>query len=205
MSFEVARDTRHPDIVNDGMLYDGQRHRVVCRIAGKNFGHPFGVDVAFADPIFGEPDILVTGDVLAFAGIKATRLRAYPIETHIAEKLHAFTMPRSRVNSRVKDLPDIALLASIRALDARRVRLAIEQTFGHRKTHATPIALPDAPREWVEPYATLARTDGLRWTTLEDVTMAARSFLEPALSPAMSGTWSPASWAWTTPATNRGA
>jgi hypothetical protein len=32
-------------------------------------------------------------DVLAFAGIPPPRLRLYPIEMHIAEKLHAYTMP----------------------------------------------------------------------------------------------------------------
>jgi len=33
----------------------------------------------------------VAEDVLAFAGIAPPTLRLYPIETHIAEKLHAYT------------------------------------------------------------------------------------------------------------------
>jgi hypothetical protein len=97
---------------------------------GKPFGQPFGVDVAFGDPILGEPDIVVADDVLAFAGITPPTLRLYPIETHIAEKLHAYTMPRSRPNSRVKDLPDLALLASAQPLEGSRVRAALAQTFG---------------------------------------------------------------------------
>ena len=36
------------------------------------------------------------------AGIAPPMLRLYPIETHIAEKLHANTMPRRRPNPRVK-------------------------------------------------------------------------------------------------------
>jgi hypothetical protein len=32
------------------MQYDGLRFRAVYRLGGKQFGYPFGVDVAFADP-----------------------------------------------------------------------------------------------------------------------------------------------------------
>ena len=46
------------------------------------------------DPILGEPETIMTKDVLAFAGIAPPTLRVYPIETHVAEKLHAYTMPR---------------------------------------------------------------------------------------------------------------
>lgn len=136
MRFEVMADADHPTLLNDGMRYDGLRHRVDCRLAGKPYGEPFGVDVAFGDPIFGEPDVLAPPDILAFAGIAPPALRLYPVETHIAEKLHAYTMPRRRPNTRVKDLPDLALLASTRSLDANRVRGALLQTFGFRETHA---------------------------------------------------------------------
>ena len=70
-------------------------------------------------------------------------LRLYPIETHLPEKLHAYTMPRPRPNSRVKDLPDIALLATAQSIDAKRLREALEQTFTFRKTHELPSRLPD--------------------------------------------------------------
>ena len=132
MLFEVGPDDDHPKIQNDGMQYEGHRFRAVCKLAGKIYGQPFGVDVAFGDPIFGEPEIIVAEDVLAFAGIAPPTVRVYPIETHIAEKLHAYTMPRERPNSRVKDLPDLALLATARHLDAKVVRAAVEQTFAQR-------------------------------------------------------------------------
>ncbi len=122
MTFEVAPDAHHPDIQNDGMQYDGRRFRAECKLAGKVYGAPFGVDVVAGDPFAGEPDVVVTEDVLGFAGIAPTTVRVYPVETHIAEKLHAYTLPRSRPNSRVKDLPDMALLATVRTLEARRLR-----------------------------------------------------------------------------------
>ena len=136
------------------MLYDGFRFRATCRLAGKNYGQPFGVDVAFGDPIFGEPEVVVAEDTLSFAGISPPTLRVYPIETHIAEKLHAYTMPRSRPNSRVKDLPDIALLATAQPIDARRLRAALDQTFAFRqvtaaaRTFLDPVLAPDFEAEW---------------------------------------------------------
>lgn len=143
LTFEIGLDEDHPDIQSDGMQYDGLRFRAVSRLAGKLYGQPFGVDVAFGDPILGEPETVIAEDLLAFAGIAPPSLRLYPIETHIAEKLHAYSMPRVRPNSRVKDLPDIALLATVRPLEAKRLRRALEQTFSFRKTHSLPDRLPD--------------------------------------------------------------
>lgn len=44
-------------------------------------------------------------DFLAFAGVPSARHRIYRRVVHVAEKLHAHTLPRPRENSRVKDLP----------------------------------------------------------------------------------------------------
>jgi hypothetical protein len=41
-----------------------------------------------------------------FAGIPAPELLLYPVETHVAEKLHAYTLPRPTPSTRVKDLPE---------------------------------------------------------------------------------------------------
>jgi len=199
MTFEVGPDEEHPEIQNEGMQYDGLRFRAECKLAGKLYGQPFGVDVAFGDPILGEPEVVVAEDVLAFAGIAPPTLRLYPIETHIAEKLHAYTMPRRRPNSRVKDLPDIALLATAHAVDARRLRAALEQTFTFRKTHPLPAVLPDPLSAWATPYAAMAREDQLVWPTLDDVTSAAKAFLDPVLAGDLDATWDPDTWAWTLP------
>jgi hypothetical protein len=199
VTFEVSADDDHPEIQNDGLQYDGLRFRTECKLAGKLYGQPFGVDVVFGDPILGEPEVVVAEDILGFAGVAPPRLRLCPIETHIAEKLHAYTMPRLRPNSRVKDLPDIALLATARtpqALDARRLRAALEQTFTFRKTHALPATLPAPLSAWTMPYAAMAREDQLVWPTLDAVTHAARAFLDPVLAAGFGGAWEPAGWRW---------
>jgi Nucleotidyl transferase AbiEii toxin, Type IV TA system len=196
LTFEVGRDDDHPEIQNDGMQYDGLRFRAECKLAGKLYGQRFGVDVAFGDSILGEPEVVVAQDVLAFAGIAPPTLRLYPIETHIAEKLHAYTMPRARPNSRVKDLPDLALLATAQPIDAKRLRAALHQTFTFRKTHALPASVPSPIEAWRTPYESMAREDQLTWTTLEDVTQAARAFLDPVLAGLADATWDPSHWAW---------
>jgi len=195
MTFEVSPDAEHPTIENDGMQYEGLRFRAECRLAGKLYGQRFGVDVAFGDPIFGEPDVVTADDVLDFAGIAPPVLRLYPIETHIAEKLHAYTMPRTRTNTRVKDLPDIALLAGIQSLHADRLRKALEQTFKHRATHPLPQALPDPPTSWSTSYQAMARENELAWPTLGQLTVVVAAFLNPVLAGG-SGVWHPARWNW---------
>ena len=196
MTFEIRPDEDHPELRNDGMQYDGFRFRAECRLAGKLYGQAFGVDVAFGDPMIGDPDLLVAEDILGFAGITPPTLRLYPLETHIAEKLHAYTMPRSRPNTRVKDLPDIALLSTARAIEANRLRAALEQTFTFRRTHALPARLPDPMATWETPYAAMARENQLAWTTLDDVTNAAKAFLDPVLASELDTVWNPGTRTW---------
>jgi len=198
MTFEIRPDEDHPEIQNDGMQYAGLRFRTECKLAGKLYGQRFGVDVGFGDPMLGEPEVVVSEDLLAFAGIAPPTLRIYPIETHIAEKLHAYTMPRPRPSSRVKDLPDIALLATVQSIHAKRLRDALAQTFTYRKTHALPAALPAPLSAWATPYLAMAREDRLVWPTLDGVTTAAQAFLDPVLAGRLDATWEPETWTWRT-------
>lgn len=197
MAFEVRVDNHHPDIQNEGMQYAGYRFRAECFIAGKGFGSAFGVDVAFGDPILGEPEEVTGDDVLGFAGVEPPRLRLYPVETHIAEKLHAYSLPRERINTRVKDLPDLALLATTRALEADALERAFQQTFTFRRTHALPELLPPPPQAWEAAYAQMAEEDGLAWKSLAELEGVVRAFIDPVLSgEAVGRRWEPASWRW---------
>lgn len=196
MTFEVRPDRRHPQMVNEGMQFEGVRFRAECKLGGRLYGQPFGVDIAFGDPILGEPEVLLAEDVLAFAGIAPPRLRLYPAETHVAEKLHAYTLPRTRPNSRIKDLPDLALLASAQEFDARRLQAALQLTFTSRDTHALPPHLPEPSEAWGMPYETMAREDRLPWSTIDEVTVAAKAFLDPVLAGGLDALWLPGLWEW---------
>lgn len=96
----------------------------------------------------------------------------------------------------MKDLPDLALLATAQTLDAKRLREALEQTFTFRKTHELPSAVPTPLPTWMTPYGVMAREDQLAWPTLVAVTKAAQAFLDPVLAGGLDATWEPEAWRW---------
>lgn len=196
MSFEVTPDSEHPELRNEGMPYDGYRFRAACSIGGKLFGQRFGIDVVFGDPMHGAPEIVTGADLLDFIGVAPPTVRLCPVETHIAEKLHAFTLPRQHPNTRVKDLPDLALLATTKPIEARGLREAIAATFAHRATHSIPTALQAPPEAWAPAYQALALEDELTWKTIAEVVTVARAFLNPVLGSDVDAVWEPSSWAW---------
>jgi len=195
LAFSAESDPEHPDI--GAAVYEGRRFRVTATLAGQIYGARFGVDVAMGDPMHGTPDELVGEDFLDFVGVEPVRVAAYPVETHVAEKLHAYTRPPppGRENSRVRDLPDLALLARTRAFNARELRTALETTFTFRRTHAVPSAVPLPPASWVTPYRALAAENALPWETLADVYATVVTFLGPVLAHE-DGTWDPTKGQW---------
>ena len=42
----------------------------------------------------------------------------------------------------------------------------------------------------------MARQDQLKWATLDEVTLAAQTFLDPILTGDLDATWSPLKWRW---------
>ena len=195
LRFEVQVDPDHSELEANGLKYGGRRYRCEPLLAGRRFSRPFGLDVAFAEPFVGQPEVLRGTDFFEFAGISCTQYRVYPPETHIAEKLHAYTLPRPMPNSRVKDLPDLALLALTRCFDSEVLRSAIHQTFTHRATHRVPTEVPDPPKTWGSVYERMATVDDLPWRSLEELTTVVRGFINPVLF-GHSGSWSPEAWSW---------
>jgi len=95
-----------------------------------------------------------------------------------------------------KDLPDLALLATIQSLEATRLRSTVQLCFQARDTHAVPSTLPKPPGAWSVPYAQMAREDRLQWRDLESVYAAARALLDPLLTGAAVEAWSPSAQCW---------
>ena len=88
-------------ITNEGLIYEGKRYRVNCVLAGKSYGQPFGLDIAFSDPILGEPDIVVADDVLGFAGIEPPNVAP----NAATERRHRAQEPRGQVRYRAQRKP----------------------------------------------------------------------------------------------------
>lgn len=196
-TFELEPHREHPTIEAEGMRYGGFRFVVRARLGTKLFSNPFGVDVGIGDALTDPIEVLEGPDTLAFLGIPRTKHRVYPRNAHVAEKLHAYTLPRRHENTRVKDLPDFGLLAMTGPFAAATLRHAIEATFRTRATHRVPTAVPPPPGSWTKSYERMARLDALPWANLDDVTRAASVFLDPILA-GVDGTWDPASFAWGT-------
>ena len=193
--FEIFPDPTHPTIEGEGIVYEGRRYRASATLAGKRYGEPFGVDAGFADRLVAAPEVIAGSSLLGFAGIAAPQLRVYPRESHVAEKLHAYTLPRLRENSRVKDLPDLALLATTGSFEGAHLRAALDATFTFRNSHLLPSALPTPPSTWAAPYMRMAQLDALPWATLDAVAQAARTFLDPVLR-GEAQSWHPTAWCW---------
>lgn len=196
MTFEIMPHAVSPTIEGPGVIYDGVRFQATARLAGKRYGDPFGVDIAFGDRMAVAPSTFVTEDIFSFANIPPLSIQVYAREVHIAEKLHAYSLPRDKENSRIKDLPDIVVLGCSRAFQSNTLRQAIVETFGHRNTHRVPNELPKPPSTWREAYARMARENALPWPTLDDVFDHAQRFLNPVLAD-IQGAWNPDAWSWT--------
>lgn len=174
----------------------GNSFRCVCTIAGRLFAE-FKVDCAGPEPLVGEVSVIPGSESLAFAEIATPRFRVYPLPTQLAEKLHALTLPRTRPNTRDRDLPDIAIVARLSdGIDAALVAAAISSTFAHRRTHEVPRRLEPLPSEWSQRYPRMAQEHSLEWKTFESVDAAVRAFVEPLLAGSARGKWSRAAWRW---------
>lgn len=196
ITFEIIDDPHHSILEADGMKYQGRRLRVLAKLAGKPLFGSFGVDIAVGEPA-GPPDQLTIESLLANAGMPPLELSVYSLESHIAEKLHAYTLPRPHPNSRVKDLPDLALLAAHRPILETDLRQAIESTFSHRNTHPVPRFVPEPSEAWLRPYANIAQENGLPWKDLASLQHAVTSFLDPILESPGARLWNPLDYKWT--------
>jgi hypothetical protein len=150
-----------PTLDLDAAPYGGSRFPIEARMAGRRFVG-FHLDVSAGD-VLREPFELLEGyDWLGFAGIAKARLPAISREEQFAEKLHAYTLPRTgRPNTRVKDFVDMLLLLDSGAIDQSQLAVDIRATFRRRRTHEVPVALPPPLPSWEVPFGEMATACGL--------------------------------------------
>ncbi len=183
-------------------LVDGAavRYHVVAELAGRTFDE-FVLDIGFDPPAGIEPDRLQGPDLLTFAGIEPVVIRALPLEFQVAEKVHAYSRTygdRTVASTRVKDLVDLALIATEAAPDAERLRTALEVTFGCGASHSLPARLPRPPADWRVPYGRMARDIRLDPDLHAGHATVAR-LLDPVFTgDVMSATWDPSTGNWRT-------
>ena len=186
--------------IRETHAYAGVRIRLLAKLGNAHID--LQVDIGFADAITPGPVDLAYPSLLGFA---TPRLRAYPRETVVAEKLEA-TVSLGMQNSRMKDFYDLWAMARGFEFDGDVLANAIRNTFARRKTAmptVAPVALPEKfvadgvkQKQWL---SFLAKS-GLEGPPLSEVARIIEEFLSPptlaaAKSQAFHAKWmSPGPW-----------
>ena len=124
------------EAIREEVEYGGSRLRTTAALAGARI--PITVNIGFGEAV--EPGVEDI-DLPVLLDMPSPHLRAYPLETVIAEKFHAM-VALGRANSRVKDYYDVWMLTSAFEIDPERLRRAIVATFARRST-VIPVEVPD--------------------------------------------------------------
>jgi len=169
---QIADDAEYEGV---RVLFDGRLGNARIRMQ---------VDVGFGDRITPSPEDIEYPSVL---GMDPPRLRGYPPETSIAEKLHVM-LHRGMLNSRMKDYFDIWSLSRSRSFNGQTLAEAIIATCRQRNTpvESEPVALgdqafadPQNAAQWIAFVRRLKGADAPR--TFEEVGAAVAMFLGPPL------------------------
>jgi len=112
--------------------YDGVRIHLMAFL-GKARA-PIQIDIGFGDTITPEAQEV---ELPVLLDLPAPRLRAYPMETVIAEKFQSMTV-LTETNSRMKDFYDVWVLQSQFGFDGGTLSEAIKATFERRRTDVVP-------------------------------------------------------------------
>lgn len=162
------------------------------------------IDVGFGDAVL-KP--YQRADFEPLLGFPLPEIDAYPIESVLAEKIHAM-VARGLTTSRMKDIYDLLDLATTRSWPARRVAEAVQLTFVRRQTPLpaelpimfTPDFYDDASklRQW-EAFQKSVRQSQLG--PLSDALLRLQDFWWPLLKALEAKqpfdyTWNPTAWRW---------
>jgi hypothetical protein len=209
----IVREVCEQPVPPDALIYDpgsirivtirpedayGGR-RVVLRAALGSARLPVQIDIGLGDSVTPAAEWF---DYPSLIGSPSPRLRAYPREVVVAEKLHAMVVLGSK-NSRMRDFYDVHTLTKRCTFDGGRLASAIRATFHRRRTQipdALPLALTPAfaevegkQRQW---EAFLERSGIAVADSLRVVSSEIAVLLGPVMDDARSGetavrTWPP--------------
>jgi Nucleotidyl transferase AbiEii toxin, Type IV TA system len=169
--------------------YQGVQVEVNATLAGARLR--LRVDIGFGDIVTPQAQIIDYPSLLDFP---KPRLRAYPPETVVAEKLEAIVTLGMR-NSRMKDFLDVLVIAKTFQFQGPILLQAVASTFARRKTMApveTPVALTAAfsqdPTKQSQWRAFLGRSKiEFAPESLSDVVSFVEVFVAPVLNAARDG------------------
>ena len=138
LTFDLAAVTA--GLIREENEYGGIRVRLAANLGGARI--PMQIDVGFGDAITPGADLRAYPTLL---DMEAPKLKMYPPETVVAEKLQAMVM-LGMTNSRMKDYYDLLVVFRRYTLDTGDLARAIAATFKRRKTDlptGVPVGLSD--------------------------------------------------------------
>ncbi len=137
---EYEADSVEIEEIRGNQEYPGQRVKINAKLDNAKIN--IQVDIGFGDAVTPKAKIITYPVLLDYP---APRIRAYPKETQIAEKLQSMVF-LGMANSRMKDFYDIYILSKTFSFDANILVKAIKATFERRGTQIPediPLALSD--------------------------------------------------------------
>jgi Nucleotidyl transferase AbiEii toxin, Type IV TA system len=138
----------------------GARVHVSARLGPTPFA-TFHIDVVVATAMTGTPDVVAPLTPLDIEGLIRPNYRVFPVPDHLADKFCATigTYPQSgqpASSSRVKDLVDIAIIATTQTVGSKALRIAIITNAAVRRLELPGrFAVPD-PVGWTIRYPRVA-------------------------------------------------
>jgi predicted nucleotidyltransferase component of viral defense system len=192
------RDSIRLSEIREDDEYGGQRVDMTAHLGTALI--PVRVDVAVGDAVT-LPAILT--DLPVVLPFPEPRLRIYPKETVVAEKLHAMVV-LGALNSRLKDYYDVWFLSRTMGFDGETLCAAIQATFARRGTpilNGVPVGLTPGfaqePGRSVQ-WKAFLRLHGLLTTDRNAdfgvVVTEVAAFLMPCLTALLDGAGSPTAW-----------
>jgi predicted nucleotidyltransferase component of viral defense system len=182
---EFDQDSIRVGEIREDQEYQGQRIKLDARLGKARI--KVQVDVGFGDVV--KPRIQEIDFPVILKGFPVPRIRAYPREAVVAEKVETLVR-KGLVNSRMKDFYDLLAMAQQYGFDGSALKAAVKATFERRKTKM-PEGVPPAlssdfvgdrikQRQW---KAFLTRSKhGEGATELTEVVGSLRAFVVPLLN-----------------------
>ena len=183
--------------IREGQTYQGQRVKLIGLLGTARI--PLKIDVGFGDAVTPEAKEI---DYPTLLDLPAPRIRAYPPETVVAEKLQAM-VALGMQNSRMRDFYDLWIIARQFSFEGATLVTAIGATFNRRRTDlplTVPTGLSDEfatdEHKMTQWKAFLARSQlEEKGIALAQVINELRTFLMPVLDAAANSKGFAHSWA----------
>ncbi len=142
LRFDVASVTAEP--IRTIQDYGGVRVTMVASLGKARI--PLQIDIGFGDAITPGPRDATFPTLLS---LDPPRIRAYPLETVVAEKFDA-VVRLGRANSRMKDFHDLCTLAARCSFAGELLTEAVRATFERRKADLTLVPATLAPEFYAD-------------------------------------------------------